>query len=104
MVPFHIIVLRFARTNVKLISTKLTLYSNNLNLRRFWHQEAEFSRMPRTPPPVEGRMHMDAQTEEFLEELMDRPAEVKCSTAEACSVMEQSRQALANTKPRGLEP
>lgn len=32
--------------------------------------------MPRTPPPVEGRMHMDAQTEEFLEELTDRPVEV----------------------------
>lgn len=35
-------------------------------------QAAEFSNMPRTPPPVEGRMHMDAQTEEFLEELTDR--------------------------------
>lgn len=32
--------------------------------------------MPRTPPPVEGRVHVNAQTEEFLEELTDRPVEV----------------------------
>lgn len=38
----------------------------------FCFQAAEFSNLPRTPPPVEGRMHMDAQTEEFLEELTDR--------------------------------
>lgn len=36
--------------------------------------------MPGTPPPVEGRMHMDAQTEEFLEELTDRPVEVSIDT------------------------
>ncbi|CAN0456338.1 unnamed protein product, partial [Scytosiphon promiscuus] len=36
--------------------------------------------MPRTPPPVEGRMHMDAQTEEFLEELTDRPVEMSIET------------------------
>ncbi|CAM9605550.1 unnamed protein product, partial [Scytosiphon promiscuus] len=43
-------------------------------------QAAEFSNMPRTPPPVEGRMHMDAQTEEFLEELTDRPVEMSIET------------------------
>ncbi|CAN0367366.1 unnamed protein product, partial [Ectocarpus fasciculatus] len=43
-------------------------------------QAAEFSNMPRTPPPVEGRMHMDAQTEEFLEELTDRPVETSIET------------------------
>ncbi|CAN0357081.1 unnamed protein product [Ectocarpus sp. 12 AP-2014] len=40
----------------------------------------QFSNMPRTPPPVEGRMHMDAQTEEFLEELTDRPVETSIET------------------------
>jgi radial spoke head protein 3 len=29
-----------------------------------------------TPPPVEGRSHMDIQTEEFLEELTDRPIQI----------------------------
>ncbi|CAM9455603.1 unnamed protein product [Ectocarpus sp. 4 AP-2014] len=43
-------------------------------------QAAEFSNMPRTPPPVEGRMHMDAQTEDFLEELTDRPVETSIET------------------------
>ncbi|CBJ28198.1 conserved unknown protein [Ectocarpus siliculosus] len=43
-------------------------------------QAAEFSNMPRTPPPVQGRMHMDAQTEEFLEELTDRPVETSIET------------------------
>lgn len=33
-----------------------------------------------TPPPVEGRVHMDMQTEEFLEELTDRPVEVDAET------------------------
>lgn len=36
--------------------------------------------MPRTPPPIEGRMNMDAQTEEFLEELTDKPIEVSMDT------------------------
>eukprot|EP00903_Cladosiphon_okamuranus_P018089 g16647.t1 len=43
-------------------------------------QAAEYSNLPRTPPPVEGRMHMDAQTEEFLEELTDRPVEMSIET------------------------
>jgi len=33
-----------------------------------------------TPPPVEGRMHMDIQTDDFLEELTDRPIEVDVET------------------------
>ncbi|CAN0157226.1 unnamed protein product, partial [Discosporangium mesarthrocarpum] len=43
-------------------------------------QEAALSGMPRTPPPVEGRMHMDVQTEDFLEELTDRPLEAEMGT------------------------
>eukprot|EP00752_Nemacystus_decipiens_P005962 g5384.t1 len=43
-------------------------------------QAAEYSNLPRTPPPIEGRMHMDAQTEEFLEELTDRPVEMSIET------------------------
>lgn len=33
-----------------------------------------------TPPPVDGRMHMDIQTDDFLEELNDRPIEVDAET------------------------
>jgi len=33
-----------------------------------------------TPPPVEGRVHMDIQTEDFLEELTDRPIEIDADT------------------------
>lgn len=33
-----------------------------------------------TPPPVEGRVHMDIQTEEYLEELTDRPIEIDVDT------------------------
>ena len=33
-----------------------------------------------TPPPVEGRMHMDMQTDDFLEELTDKPIELDAET------------------------
>lgn len=33
-----------------------------------------------TPPPVEGRSHMDMQTDDFLEELTDRPIEIDQET------------------------
>lgn len=33
-----------------------------------------------TPPPVDGRVHMDMQTEDFLEELTDRPIEMDAET------------------------
>mmetsp|Transcript_14314 Transcript_14314/g.21431 ORF Transcript_14314/g.21431 Transcript_14314/m.21431 type:complete len:372 (-) Transcript_14314:208-1323(-) len=33
-----------------------------------------------TPPPVEGRVHMTIQTENFLEDLTDKPAEVDAET------------------------
>lgn len=33
-----------------------------------------------TPPPVEGRSHMDMQTDDFLEELTDRPIEIDAET------------------------
>lgn len=36
-------------------------------------------RLP-TPPPVEGRTHMDIQTDDFLEELTDRPIEMDAET------------------------
>ena len=35
---------------------------------------------PRTPPAVDGRVHADAQTENFLEELTDRPVEAQAET------------------------
>lgn len=33
-----------------------------------------------SPPPVAGRVHMDIQTDDFLEELTDRPIEVDATT------------------------
>lgn len=36
-------------------------------------------RLP-TPPPVDGRAHMDIQTDDFLEELNDRPIEMDAET------------------------
>lgn len=38
------------------------------------------TRRSSTPPPVEGRVHTDMQTEEFLEELTDRPIEIDAET------------------------
>jgi len=38
------------------------------------------TRRSSTPPPVEGRVHSDMQTEEFLEELTDRPVEFDAGT------------------------
>lgn len=35
---------------------------------------------PATPNPVEGRKHIDVQTEQYLEELTDRPVEVEIDT------------------------
>mmetsp|Transcript_18331 Transcript_18331/g.30721 ORF Transcript_18331/g.30721 Transcript_18331/m.30721 type:complete len:363 (+) Transcript_18331:127-1215(+) len=38
------------------------------------------SRRSNTPPPVSGRMHMTMQTEDFLEEITDRPIEQDVET------------------------
>lgn len=38
------------------------------------------TRRSATPPPVDGRVHMDMQTEDFLEELTDRPIEQDAET------------------------
>ena len=35
---------------------------------------------PRTPDAVDGRRHMDIQTETYLEEISDRPVEESLST------------------------
>jgi len=35
---------------------------------------------PETPDAVEGRKHIDVQTEQYLEELTDRPIEVEMDT------------------------
>ena len=35
---------------------------------------------PDTPEPTEGRKHIDVQTEQYLEELTDRPVEVDIDT------------------------
>lgn len=38
------------------------------------------SRRVASPPPVDGRVHMEMQTEDFLEELTDRPIEMDAET------------------------
>ncbi|KAG5184373.1 radial spoke 3 [Tribonema minus] len=42
--------------------------------------EAQARMRPGTPPPASGRTHMDMQTDEFLEELRDRPVEADADT------------------------
>lgn len=44
------------------------------------HARREELDMPRTPSPVEGRRHIDIQTENYLEELSDRVPEVEEAT------------------------
>lgn len=48
--------------------------------REMQRRKREAGRAPRTPPAVDGRVHMDVQTETFLEELTDRPVEVDADT------------------------
>ena len=53
---------------------------------------------PSTPEAVDGRKHIDVQTEQYLEELTDRPVEVDIDT--------QARTARAPPprRPRSLRP
>lgn len=55
-----------------------------LNEKEFKRNEArlrrERNKKPSTPPPVEGRVHTDCQTDKYLEELTDRPIETEAET------------------------
>lgn len=44
------------------------------------HKRAKERLKPRTPDPVEGRKHIDVQTELYLEELTDRVEEADIQT------------------------
>lgn len=44
------------------------------------YRQFSAGRRSSTPPPVEGRVHMDLQTDDFLEELTDKPAASDCAT------------------------
>jgi len=46
----------------------------NISKRKFVGRRAQ------TPPPVDGRVHSDMQTDDFLEELTDRPIEADAET------------------------
>lgn len=50
--------------------------------RREQRRQQKSTQKPRaqTPPPVEGRAHMEIQTEDFLEELQDKPPEEEVGT------------------------
>lgn len=48
--------------------------------RELARRKMEASMRPRTPPPVDGRVHMDVQTDTYLEELSDRPVEADADT------------------------
>ena len=50
---------------------------------------------PSTPEAVDGRKHIDVQTEQYLEELTDRPVEVDIDT---------QRTARAPRRPCSLRP
>lgn len=45
-----------------------------------YQQQQQSSQRPVTPPPINGRMHMDIQTDNYLEELTDRNPEVDADT------------------------
>lgn len=47
-----------------------------------WKRRQQLQKMqvPKTPEPVEGRKHIDVQTESYLEELVDRLVEVDVDT------------------------
>ncbi|GMH66943.1 hypothetical protein TrLO_g8439 [Triparma laevis f. longispina] len=58
------------------------VYERNENARQGRLEARRMQGMapPGTPPPVDGRSHMDVQTENFLEELTDRPVESTVET------------------------
>jgi len=55
-----------------------------LNDKEFKRNQARIKRernkRPSTPPPIEGRVHTDCQTDRYLEELTDRPIETEAET------------------------
>ena len=58
---------------------------------------------PSTPEAVDGRKHIDVQTEQYLEELTDRPVEVDIDTqARTARAPPPAPPALAPPPPRHL--
>ena len=53
----------------------------------------EKKQAPRTPDAVDGRRHMDIQTETYLEEISDRPVEESLST-QTDNMMDRREAAL----------
>ena len=56
---------------------------------------------PSTPEAVDGRKHIDVQTEQYLEELTDRPVEVDIDT-QARTARAPPRSPLVPPPPRHL--
>ncbi|GAB5370419.1 hypothetical protein AAMO2058_001491300 [Amorphochlora amoebiformis] len=55
-----------------------------------------------TPPPVEGRMHMDVQTDNYLEELHDKPFETEVST-QTDALLDHPTAPAFIPKPSGVD-
>jgi hypothetical protein len=55
---------------------RLRMENERAMKREVARRRLEQTSRPRTPPPVGGRAHMDTMTDNYLEELSDRPVEV----------------------------
>lgn len=74
---------RVVRGNTYAAKT-ITVSSKRASPGKKAHRASKFSSgtadRPGTPPPVDGRCHMDIQTDEFLEVIADRPPETDAET------------------------
>lgn len=68
--------------SAKLMSTSLKteLPGMKKSMRNEGQRRKFTTKRSSTPPAVSGRMHMDMQTEDFLEELTDKPIEIDAET------------------------
>lgn len=71
-----------AKTVKDTMALRLAKTTGSMNNRKQFslNKTSPFNIKPSTPPPVEGRLHMNIQTEEYLEEIDDRPIEKDMET------------------------
>jgi radial spoke head protein 3 len=67
-------------TKMMSLSLKTELQSTKKISRADAHRAKFATKRSSTPPPITGRSHTDMQTEDFLEELTDRPIDVDAET------------------------
>lgn len=69
-----------AKTLTPNLKKELDLNNKKTNLRKGIKLGSNNLRRSNTPPPVDGRSHMNMQTEDYLEEITDRPIEQDVET------------------------